>query len=206
MRNLNNEKGIALVTSLMLTLISLAIVMALLYLITWQTKQSAAHRRYRTAIEASYGGTEMIAKQVVPYIFANHTTAGLAAQLGFAGSLQTSGSLCWNTKLQTPTANWGTACGTNPTNPDASVMPDVTIPLQGTQNSTYNVFGKIVDTVPGNSDVSGYDLLDSGSGVTGTASGVAPKHNPALYRIEVQGQAASQPSSEKARLSVLYAY
>lgn len=205
MRILKNEKGIALVTALLLTLISLAMVMALLYMITWQTKLSAAHKRYKTVIEASQGGAEIFTKQIIPIIFQNQTTGTLAAQ--FPGLHLVAGSSpCIKAKLNLATAFWGTACAPDASPLDPTQKPDIIMNLQATTlSSSYNVYSKIVDTVPGNSDQSGYDLLDSAGGVTSGASGVSPKHTPALFRIEVQGQAANNPQ-EKAKLSVLYAY
>jgi len=47
MNRLNNNKGVALVTALMLTLISLTIVMALMYMITQGTTVSASYKRYK---------------------------------------------------------------------------------------------------------------------------------------------------------------
>ena len=202
MKNLRNERGIALVTALLLTLISLAVIMALLYMITWQTRLSGAHKRYRTAIEASQGGAEIFAKQVIPQIFANNTTAGLSAYLGMnvvAGS-----SPCLVAKINTPTAQWGAKCDPDGNPYDPTAKPDLRFTLQGAQTD-FNVFAKIVDTIPGNSDLSGFELLDSGAGVAGISSGVAPKHLPAMYRIEVQGQKAVDPL-EKSKLTVLYAY
>lgn len=207
MKIVKNEKGIALVTSLLFMLIALAMIMALMYIVTWQTKLSGAHKRYKTAIEASQGGAEIFARQVIPIMFANHTTAGLAGQLGFDATTFSAGSSrCLNTKLSSATADWGATCGANASTLNATQLPDATITLRGTTtNKDFVVFSKIIDTVPGNSDLSGYDLLDSGAGVSGEASGVAPKHLPGLYKIEVQGQQANNPV-EKAKLSVLYAY
>jgi Flp pilus assembly pilin Flp len=203
MNYLKNERGIALVTSLLLTLIALAMIMTVLYMITWQTKLSGANKRYKSALEASQGGAEIFAKQVIPYVFANSTTSGLA----FSGITVTAGSSpCFNFKLNNPTATWGTKCSPDASPFDPTTKADITLTLQGSQsNQDYKVYSKIVDTVPGNSDLSGYELLDSGSGVAGMASGVAPKHTPALYRIEVQGERATNPL-EKSKLSVLYAY
>jgi len=45
MNRLNNNKGVALVTALMLTLISLTIVMALMYMITQGTTVSASNKK-----------------------------------------------------------------------------------------------------------------------------------------------------------------
>jgi Flp pilus assembly pilin Flp len=205
MKYLKNEQGIALVTSLLLTLIALAMIMTMLYMITWQTKLSGANKRYKSALEASQGGAEIFAKQVIPYVFTNRTTSGFSFP-GTGIAFSAGSSPCFNYKLNNPTATWGTKCSPDTSPFDPTYKPDITLTLQGSQaNQNYNVYSKIVDTVPGNSDASGYELLDSGSGVAGMASGVAPKHTPALYRIEVQGQKATDPL-EKSKLSVLYAY
>lgn len=206
MKNLKNERGIALVTALLLTLISLAMIMALLYTVTWQTQLSAAHKKYKTALEAAYGGPEIVAKQIIPKVFDNVTGARLTAQFPGVGLVPASGT-CLKAKLEKATAEWGTACGTDTNLFDPTSSTDIRLTLQGAQGvqSDFNVFAKIVDTVPGNSDLSGFDLLDKGDGVAGSSSAVAPQHMPAVYRIEVQGQKAINPE-EKAKLSVLYAY
>jgi len=73
--------------------------------------------------------------------------------------------------------------------------------LQG----NYAVYTQIVSTIPGNSDMTGVEMLDGGSGVTGGSSGVAPMHIPFMYSIEVQGEKETNPI-ENSRLSVLYAF
>lgn len=191
----------ALVTSLLLTLIALAITMAILYMVVWQTKLSGAHKRYKTAIEASQGGVEIFTKQVIPAVFTGYTS-GMAAQFGF--NWYASNRACLGYKLSNATATWGTVCSSDLAPYDATSYWDVTFTLPGT-HSSYNVYAKIVDTVPGNSDTSGNELLDSGSGVAGQSSDISPKHIPAMYRIEVQGQQTVNPR-EKAKLSVLYGY
>ncbi len=201
MKIVRNERGMALVTSLLLMLIALAITMALLYLLVWQTKLSGAHKRYKTALEASQGGVEIFAKQVIPQVFTNFTS-GMGAQFNLVWN--GSNPSCLSYKLNNATASWGSACGADSNPYDATKNWDVTFNLPGTQ-SNYSVYAKIVDTIPGNSDTSGNDLLDSGSGVAGESSDISPKHIPAMYRIEVQGQRAVNPR-EKAKLSVLYGY
>ena len=89
---------------------------------------------------------------------------------------------------------------------DPKAKPDMTFILRASeQTPNFKVYTKLVDTTPGNSDLSGFELLDSGAGVVGSSSGVSPKHIPALYRVEVQGERETNPQ-EKAQLSVLYAY
>ncbi len=56
----NNEKGIALVTTLVLGLVALVFIGALLYLLTSGTKISGTEKRYYTALEAAKGGAELI--------------------------------------------------------------------------------------------------------------------------------------------------
>jgi hypothetical protein len=211
MKHIGNDRGIALVTALLLTLISLAIVMALLYLITQGVQLSAASKRYRNALEASYGGAEVFTKEIIPQLMGATNTANLSVLL--AGSPVFSNSPCLQKKLNVATSNWGvpvagwpTVCG--PTTKTANPLdtPDATFTLQGTAlQPNFNVYAKIVDTQPGNSDTSGIEQLDSASGVAYGAAGVSPKHMPATYRIEIQGQRANNPQ-EKAHLSVLYAY
>jgi len=210
MKFLRNEKGIALVTSLLLTLISLAIVMAVMYLITQGVQVSASHKRYRTYLEASYGGVETFTKIVIPAAFLN-TGAAPDLNLLLIGSLVGSGFSnynCFQDKLNNPRSAWAGLgrCGAAALTLDPSSTPDITFALQGPPlQPGYTIFAKIIDTTVGNSDSSGMEMLESGSGVVYTGSGVSPMHIPATYRIEVQGQRETN-TREKARLTVLYAY
>lgn len=206
MRQLDNEKGIALITALMFTMIILAIVMALLQFVLMGSKMSGAQKRYRSSLEASYGGVEMITKEFIPKLFVDYTSGrnSLLTAFGPSSTPQTNlvlgGNL--NQKMNNPTADWPTTFSKT-LNPKEA--PDMQFVLRGTSaEANYNVYGKIVDTIPGNSDPSGVDYLGSGVGVAGIGSGIAPKHIPGLFTIEVQGELAN--SQEKAILSVLYAY
>jgi len=222
MRQVKNEKGVALVTALMFTLIALGIIMTLLYMITQGTKMSAANKSYKTSLDASYGATELITKDILPTIFKNYTTGTSIS--AFAGSfsavamtIPTSGCFAQKTTKSTP--EWDTGlCVTGSKSAFPSQLPDMTFNLKATNDSTgYRVYTKIVDTRCGgnsalgqkctNSGEGGIEGLDDGSGV---ASELATKtmtteRKPAFYRIEVQGERAANPS-EKSQLSVLYAY
>lgn len=199
-----DEKGIALVTALMLTLISLTIAMALLYMITQGITTSAAQKRYHTSLEAAHGGVELFAKEIVPRLLKGDAAATLASDFSAIG-LSISSSACLTQKLNMGTTDWS-SCGAGSTTSDPKVAFDMTFRLNGAAGmGSFKIYSKIVDTTPGNSDSSGIDYLDSGSGVTGTSSGVSPKHIPALYRIEVAGEKEVNPN-ERALLSVLYAY
>lgn len=202
-KKLQNENGVALVTAMLLTLISLGMVMALLHLMLQQTKMSGAHKRYKTALEAAHGGAQLIAKELIPKMFSEVTdpSADLTTQFTSIG-LATSSGACLTQKLTLPTAEW-TACGVNSKTMEPKNDWDMTFNLQGTTGAGFNVYAKIVDTQKGNSG-SGF-FLDSAVGVTGVSTGVGVQHIPAIYRIETEGENAAN-SKEKAGLTVYYAY
>ena len=202
MRYVRNEDGIALLTALMFTLISLGIIMALLQFVLMGTKMSASQKTYRNSLEASYGGVELVAKEIIPQLFGNYSNGRkkLYDTFGSSSKISLVLSSSLQDKLTYDSKNW------KPTSskiPDAKVAPDMTFKLSGT-NGNFMVYNKIIDTVTGNSDVSGRDL-DPGIGVAGTGAGIAPKHSPHLITFEVQGERETNPK-EKAVLSVLYAY
>lgn len=202
-----NEKGIALVTALMFTLICLGMVAALMQMLLTSTKLSASQKSYKNSLEASYGGTQLITREIIPKLFSNYST-GIGPLLteyatdGAMGDIDLSVNVGLKTKLNTATASWGSLSKTL----DPKDVPDLQFTLRGSEtNTNYKVYAKIVDTVPGNSDTTGVDFLDAGAGVAGSGSGISPKHNPVLYSLEIRGERAANPK-EKALLSVLYAY
>lgn len=206
MKKLANEDGIALVTALMFTLICLGIVAGLMQMLLLQTKLSANHKNYRNSLEASYGGTELVTREFIPKLFSNYSSGIGPLLADYAGGGLGNVNLLVNsslrTKLTLATAEWGSLSKTL----DAKDTPDLQFNLQGSEaGSNFKVYAKIVDTVPGNSDTTGVDYLDTGAGVAGTGAGISPKHNPVLYSLEVRGERATNPR-EKALLSVLYAF
>lgn len=220
MNLLKNNNGVALVTSLMLTLISLTIVMYLLLMVTSGAKTSGANKRYRTALEASFGGAEIILKEVIPNIFTatlsnslSNPSAALANLYPSSFSFTTGTDACILDKLTKPSTQWGNGCSSSS---DAKATPDFSLRLNSTTSETYTVYSKIVDSVCSDkrpyptgkctgSDLSGYELLDGGQGTTAGSSGVTPQSMPATYRIEIVGEKTSNPK-EKSKLSILYAY
>ncbi|MDD2852799.1 MAG: hypothetical protein PHY09_12990 [Desulfuromonadaceae bacterium] len=219
MKLLHNQKGIALVTSLMLTLISLTIVMFLMYMITSSVKLSGANKSYKTSLEASYGGVDLIVKDVMPQLFSNLaspadaiTAGNFGTAFNFQASSDASAAACLQKKLTSSSPAWEAQCSSSAS---PIVAPDMTVTLNSTSSNPYTVYTKIVDTVcsdkrpypVGNctgSDLSGV-YLDGGSGVAGGSSDVAVQPKPAIYRIEVTAEKSNNPQ-EKSNLSVLYAY
>lgn len=213
---LRNERGIALVTALMLTLISLTIVLAVLYLVTQGTRLSASQKRYQSSLEASYGGVEFFSKELLPKLIApavnNELTATLLNDIkGDYTSLSgldlqmPSGNQCLREKLSLPFASWS-SCGATSKTSEPKEAPDVTFTLKGAGGVTgYDVYAKIIDTQAGNTNTSGVELVTGGV-VQGLEGVISPgSHYPYLYTMEVQGESESN-QEEKARLSVLYAY
>ena len=200
MRYVRNENGIALLTALMFTLISLGIIMALLQMVLMGTKMSASQKVYRNSLEASYGGVELVTKEILPQLFGDYSSNSRSLSKNFSGiGLVFNGVL--GKKISNDTSAW--SLPTNNLIPDAKVEPDITFKLAG-ENGNFMVYNKVIDTVTGNSDVSGRDL-DAGIGVAGVGSGIAPKHDPTLITFEVLGEREENPK-EKAMLSVLYAF
>lgn len=203
-RILSNQDGIALVTSLMLTLISLTIILSVFYMISQNIKMTGENKRYKTAIEASYGGTDIIMKEIVPQILKNFGSASLVNDLQTTYSMITlsvqTSQTCLQDKLTKGTANWSNTCN-QLLNPKAA--PDMSFLLQATGGQPYAIYAKVVDTIFGNSDTSGLQL--EGAGVAETLSVITPQHVPYVYRVEIQAE-KERNATEQANMSVLYAY
>lgn len=216
MSALTNRKGIALITALLFTLISLAIILALLTIVTQGTRVSGAGKSYSTATEAGYGAVDMVSRDILPAIFKGTFDATYKANLATAVGLSFPLEACFTQKLGAPTSLW-TACTTGqPSSFEPTRSPDMVFNLKAKNDPVgFKVYAKIADTRCGgdttagepcsNSDNTGVDYLDAGSGVTSSSGSVTPQHRPAYYRIEVQSERAVNPN-EKSQLSVLYAY
>ena len=206
-RYLKNEKGIALVTALLFMVISLAIILSVLYLITQGgTSVSSLTRQYHTLKEAAYGGAEFTAQQII-----TNASAGKAlSTLTYGGLvLPYSANACFSQKMK-PNANsisplnWGSCADTGLNlDPSAGGNSDFRIQLSGTASQApYYIFVKIVGSTLGNTDTSVGVL--SNLGVV-DASAATPMHIPYTYRVEILAQRASNPS-ERVSLSGLLVY
>lgn len=219
-----NNKGVALVTSLMLTMITLGIVMALFYILTQSIKISAATKRYRNVTEAAYGGAELMAFDIIGNAWKNYSSSGgmssrLVSTYGNIDLAVSSPNDCLTQKLSSPSANWSNCSASQKSMDLASIKssPDLTFLLKGISSGQhYKVYAKIVDTSSGNTDTASSSMISpndsdgllSGSGSaynkTG-AGGIAIQHIPYAYRLEVQGENESN-ALEKSNVMVLYAY
>ena len=225
---ITNEKGIALITALMFTCIGLVISMAHLYSVLGGIRTSAALKRYRSATDAAYGGTDIVLKDIITtsfgyndYLIANPGAAFADFMKNSMAQLSSASfSSCMQQRLTTPSTQWTGACANPDLNPKNS--PDITFLLNASSGTgtPYKVYSKVVKTMErtflelnadgtqqtvvsaGNSDTSSV-ALDGGSTTDG--QGVVIPHYPYIYRIEVQGEQRDNPK-EKSNISVMYAY
>ena len=224
MRNLHNEKGIALITSLMFTVLSLVMTMALLSMVTASIRTSGAIKRSRTSTEAAYGGMDIMVKDLITANFgykdlsASNYISSMSTYMANVNSLNIP-SACLQDKLKNPKSLWQASCKTDVSS-DAKKAFDVSFNLNAASGSPYIVYSKIVDTMDrkfivfktnsgaltrtlaGNSDTSTF-VLEGGSTTEGT--GVTVPHYPYMYRIEIQAERAQNPL-EKTKMTVQYAY
>lgn len=208
---IKDRQGIALVTSLMLTLISLTIVMAVMYMITQSVQQSGMVKRYKTALEASYGGTDIMMKELVPEILKNAESATLFNDLEDKYSLislavnpDADMRSCFQRKLTMQVSEWqDDKCVAANQSVNAKELPDLQFNMQAMSGAPYTVYAKIVDTLRGNTDMSGLQL--EGSGVAETLTVLTPKNIPYVYRMEIQAERSTN-AVEQGNISVVYAY
>lgn len=224
MRYLQNDRGVALITSLLLTLICLVIVMSLMYYITLGIQVSAAGKRYKNVVEAGYGGVSLAVNDLIPSmnnaIFNNFSSGlqDLTNRYGTSIGLVISSPNCLRDKLDNATVDWGAACVASNKSLDPKESPDFTFVLHSTPNfggvanpfvqtEGYRVYSKIVDTpVKGNTDKADRGNLRKGENVTDSSETQAGgRVIPTTYRIEVRAEQAVNPQ-EKVDLSVLYAF
>lgn len=206
MRIAGREDGAALVTALMLTLLTLVIAMAMLSTVITGTRISASQKRYRTALSAAQGGVELLTQEIIPQLFEpGGSTLSLESKFSSI-ALKLPQSACLQQKLNAPGGSWS-SCSAAQSSSDPAEAPDMLFKLKGEGRKGFLVSSKILDAVPGNSDRNGaIDYLMPGNSVSGREEVVRPPHVPGMYNIAVQGEREGERTGEKAALSVLYAY
>ncbi|MBC7946796.1 MAG: hypothetical protein H7Y42_02870 [Chitinophagaceae bacterium] len=209
----------------MFTMLALVISMALLYMVTMGARTSGAMKRYKSVLDATYGGTDIITKDLIANAlsFQNQSSSFNSFLQGRMAGLTPTFSDCLQMRLETPRNAWTGACASVDGNPRTA--PDIVFPLNATAGSTFNVYSKIVDTtewrftsfssnaagtpvaitqkIAGNSERSGNNSLSKGGTIMNQTPTVP--HYPYMYKIEIQGE-RQQSQVEKANISVLYAY
>jgi hypothetical protein len=220
MKIIHNERGIALITALLITMLSLVIAIGLLYVITQNTRLGGSQKTYRNAVEASYGGAEVMMNEILPRFFdgislstpladnADSILSSFPSEMNLVFYSKADGS-CLQDKLLKAPFDWAANCtsgvpATDPTNVNPRIAPDVRFELQGPSNQSFVVYSKIVDTIPGTPylpPLPGGPL--GGSGVASLGGNGTPSGQHYVYRIEIAGEQTNNPA-EKGELSVLY--
>ncbi len=202
MKQLNN-RGVALLTALMMTVIMLSIILGVMYLIDRSIKGTAAHKTYRNTVEASYGGADLVAREIIPQLFNNISTSILSVGLNSIHANFAS-SACLRKKLDFAKESWGAIGPECNSIVKPSINPDVKFELSGLKGQAFTVYTKIVDTTPGVPYAAGGSQL-VGGGVTESSAGSTLKLDHYVYRIEVSAESKDK-SAEKSNVSVLYEY
>ncbi len=189
--SLRNEKGIALVTTLMLLVLGFAVVVTLLRLITAETKLSRLEQSYTTALEAAKSGTDL-------FLFLIQNGHDSTPAIGGKTPFGTTNAACLSMKMNDKTANWNKPGCENPTDPlhpqidpDPTVSPDLTLNMLN-----YNVKLKVVDTTQ-------TDPPASCPSSPPTPIPCCP-NGCSYYTVNVRAQAPS--TGERAEITFVYQY
>lgn len=220
MKFIANNKGVALITVLMITVLSMILVMTLLYFVTQGIQMSSSTKHYKTALESSYGGLDLSLTELIPrlnkaLVMGTYSSEMLQLKTDFPSGtsigLNIVSAGCLKEKLANPRSRWSAACSSSL---DAKSSPDMTFQLKAAvtgfagTNPSYTVYTKIVDNpVSGNTDPMDSSSKRSGENVNNSTaiegSGVTI---PTTYRIEIAAEKTGTITGERAKLSVLYAY
>lgn len=189
MKRLGNDRGVALIFVLLLSVVAMITTAGLLVILAKGGYLSGQQKRYNTALEAGRGGVQatlqVVADRGIDTI--GLTNVVLGADLG--------------TKLASPTDTWLAGIDNSSTiDPNVNTTYDLRFDL-----GSYRIHSKIVDTVEGNS---GADTGLLKVGVVNSGSGeVIVMNVPYLYTIEELSANQVNPSStERVKISVLYQY
>ena len=186
--SIQNQKGIALITTLMLVVLGFGIVAIMLRLSTQETKLARLEQGYTTALDAAKGAANL-------FIFTvqNGSALGTPPTPPFGAAFNQSN--CLKAKMTTATSGWtgaawaGCPQANNTTSPSAissnpTDKPDITLTL-----SNYTVNVKIIDTT--------------------TTVAANPQSSPCwngCFYYTVVAQATSPDLTEHANISFIYRY
>jgi len=145
---IHDNKGFALLTTLMLMVLGFGIVATLLYMITQSTKTTRLGQKYAVALDAAKGGADMIIHMMENELFSPPTL--LNAIVGKAECLKDNkmvqptmdgnGRINWSESDCTPNAITGSTCTIDQVlSSDPKICPDLSLML-----ASHQVYVKIV--------------------------------------------------------------
>ena len=211
LKNCGTERGVALVSALIVVSVAAGLFAAIMYFSLTGTEISGLQRKYQSSREASLGAIDVLTKDLLPRVMGGtNLSAAVSALVKPAAVMpaitaDAAKDACFTAKLSKATSGW--PGGTCDTGTDPTVNPDIVFNLKGKADQTkpYVVNMKIIDTVSGNSDRTGV-VLDLGSGVVDDASAlIRIQHFPFLYTIVTDARQQGS-TTERANIEVLYAY
>lgn len=221
--NLNAEKGMALVMVLMIVTLSAGLLAVVMYFAMTGGETSALQRKYQSSKEASLGAADIVTKEIIPraLFIGDSTTGGLGTIttsfntiLGIVPAVPGVTNKCFYKKLTKTASGSPDSWSTDANCPSETVSdrldptknPDITFNLLSVTggSKTYRVDVKIIDTLTGNSDLSGV-ILEGGGVVNMGGGNIAIRHFPYLYTIASEGKLQNS-TTERANLEFLYAY
>lgn len=199
-----NQKGIALIVALILSLVSLILIGMALYISTQGTKLSGRLKSYATALAAANGAYE-ITTSILPRIKEDQSF-----DLSNIDSLKSNKEKCLNIKLNNLTPNWTSVSGwsnnhcpslnnaTSSNIDDIRDYSDLKYKL-----GDYYVYIKVTSSSLGNTQQQTKKKFNVGGVVKHGLSGKTPPTMPHLYRIEILSE---KNSSDEVHITALYAY
>lgn len=191
---LGNEKGMALVMSLVLGLIGMVMLLSLIYMVGTATWIGGAKNRYLTALASARGGMDFFTKEIVSRGLGG-TSLG---SMGTYGGLVSTGGFGF-----TSDANFLTKLTT--TGSYAIATPDARFTFANPSGGPATVVDSTIgDSSLGNSGVAA-NVLQGGGVVNNNAGTITPQQIPYLFRTENSARSAAG-TNENARLSSLYVF
>ncbi len=191
MNPIRNQKGIALVATLLLVVLGFGVVAILFRLATQETKLARLEQGYTAALDAAKSGADLFIYMVQNATPNPPVPGGLGANTPF-GTSYLAGK-CLNVKMCNSTSNWTTNAAwpgcpsqANATSTDPTVGTDVTLTLTNGA-IPYNVYVKVID-----------NYLTQGTGA-------APCQNGCYY-YTVLTRAQTPGSGEYAEILFVYRY
>lgn len=213
---LKSEQGAVLLVVIILSTIALAVMTTVLYIVTVGSQMTGMEKRYRTALEAGFGGWD-VTRQIIEFQNDSAAVDDYKDELNTYNMniISTTSTTCANAtgtiytamsaKIMTSTKDWNNSCDrSTQINPATPNTYDLSFELGslGTPNR-YKVFAKIVHTQQGNT-ASGYAEVKTPSGTTSTG-GLETMEVPSSYAVEIDSQNSTNPN-ERAKLSILYQF
>ena len=187
---LGSERGMALITALVLGLVGMLMISSLLYLAGTGIWTSGSKNRYQTALETAHGGLTFFAREIIERGVGGTALHSMGNYGGVLTPVATDAS--FTTKLKT-TGNYPAAPA------DATLTFTFAAP-----NPNINVNTTILSSSRGNSGTAHRHTLLTGGVATNNTGTVQSQHIPYLYQTEIRAQSVN--AQENAGVSAIYVY